>query len=188
MVDSGDPQLATLVENQFHHPVESQPLSPQRLNRFLLKLAGVAHQSAPDTPLKDSQATRYQGHVLVVEDNQINQLVITSMLQEMGISCDICTSGEDALTKIMGGCRYDLVFMDIQMPGMDGYETTRRIRSQNFDKLVVCALSANAMRQDIELALDAGMNDYLTKPIEWPRLNELLGKYLEPIEVNASSA
>jgi len=109
--------------------------------------------------------------LLVAEDNQINQVVILSMLRAAGHECDIAKDGRDAIAAVQNG-RYDGVLMDIQMPVVDGVEATKTIRKLGGDylKLPIIALTANAMASDEERYLGLGMNDYVPKPIDPDRL------------------
>lgn len=103
--------------------------------------------------------------VLVVEDHEVNRLVVTRMLTNLGCATDVATCGEEALKKIQEQ-DYDLVLMDVQMPGIDGLETTRRLRKDPRGKrLKVVALTANAFQEDREACIEAGMDDFLAKPI-----------------------
>jgi len=112
--------------------------------------------------------------ILVVEDNPINQLVITSLLKKIGYHADILQNGVECL-KATKDTWYDLIFMDCQMPELDGYDTTKRIRkepdTQTNPDVVIIAMTANAMQGDRDKCIAAGMNDYLSKPI---RTNELV--------------
>ncbi|HET6161871.1 MAG TPA: ATP-binding protein [Dongiaceae bacterium] len=110
-------------------------------------------------------------HLLVVEDNQINQVVIASMLRTAGHDCDIAKDGRDAIAAVQNA-QYDGVLMDIQMPIVDGVEATRSIRKlgERYLKLPIIALTANAMAGDEEHYLGLGMNDYVPKPIDPDRL------------------
>ncbi len=105
------------------------------------------------------------GHLLLVEDNEINQLIAEEMLQSVGYTLDIANNGQEALDMLQEK-HYDLVLMDIQMPIMDGLTATKRIREQEiFQALPIVAMSAHAMAGDKEISLAHGMNDHLTKPI-----------------------
>jgi CheY-like chemotaxis protein len=110
-------------------------------------------------------------HLLVVEDNQINQVVIASMLRNAGHDCDIAKDGRDAVAAVQRS-EFDGVLMDIQMPVLDGIEATQAIRALGgkFAHLPIIALTANAMAGDEERYLSLGMNDYVAKPIEPDRL------------------
>jgi len=107
----------------------------------------------------------------VAEDNQVNQVVILSMLRAAGHECDIAKDGREAIAAVQRGS-YDGVLMDIQMPVIDGVEATQSIRKlgEEYQKLPIIALTANAMAGDEEHYLGRGMNDYVPKPIDPDRL------------------
>ncbi|MES2936065.1 MAG: response regulator [Pseudomonadota bacterium] len=118
--------------------------------------------------------------VLVVEDNEINQLVATELLQDFGVTVDVAEDGSVAL-EMLARKDYDLVFMDMQMPVMDGVTATRRLRQQpRFAELPVVAMTANAMLEDRQRCEEAGMNDYVLKPFEPEELRRVLAKWLRP--------
>jgi len=130
-----------------------------------------------DTPQK------FEAHILVVEDNMINQIVITKILKSFGLTYDVANDGQQALDKINKENKYDLILMDIQMPIMDGYTATKHLRAIGLSDLIICGLSANAMKQDFDKAFSVGMNDYLTKPIDKKALCSVFEKYLCKSEV-----
>ena len=103
---------------------------------------------------------------MLVEDNPINQIVASSILAEMNYTADLAENGHQALSAAHKK-DYDVIFMDMQMPGMDGLEATRLIRAQlPADRQpVIIAMTANAMEGDKQICLDAGMNDYISKPV-----------------------
>ncbi len=106
------------------------------------------------------------GHLLLVEDNEINQIVAQEILQAVGYTLDIANNGSEALDYIESK-PYDAVLMDIQMPIMDGYTATEYIRKkEKYSTLPIIAMSAHAMKGDKEISLSHGMNDHITKPIE----------------------
>ena len=118
-------------------------------------------------------------HVLVVEDEHINALVVSSMLEKIGHTATVVDNGYKAL-ELLEKESFDCILMDIQMPQMDGIETARAIRqnkSDNCSETPIIALTAHAMKGDKELFLEAGMNDYLTKPVEIEDLQKVLRKY-----------
>ena len=119
-----------------------------------------------------------EGHILLVEDNNINQIVTGEMLKTLGITFDIAEDGNQAVRKIENAPHYDLVLMDVQMPVMDGYEATKVLRNAGFTTLPIIGLSANAMKEDKQSAIDVGMNDYLTKPIKRKALVDMLKRYM----------
>ena len=123
-----------------------------------------------------------QGHILLVEDNKVNQMVAAKMLDAMGLTVDLAENGEKALAALAGK-HYDLVLMDCQMPVLDGYQATRAFRAQEPKgkrPLPIIAMTANAMQGDREKCLEAGMNDYLAKPVKKELLRKLLEQWLAP--------
>jgi signal transduction histidine kinase/DNA-binding response OmpR family regulator len=128
-----------------------------------------------------SEVRHSQARILVVDDNATNQQVAFSILKKMGFHADMVGNGKEAI-KALEYINYDLVFMDVQMPEMDGYEATAQIRSLESavcNHLVpVIAMTAHAMKGDRERCLEAGMNDYLTKPVTGHRMSEILLKWL----------
>jgi two-component system sensor histidine kinase/response regulator len=124
--------------------------------------------------------------VLLVEDNEINQLVAQEMLTEAGLLVDVAENGRVAVDKVRTG-DYDLVFMDMQMPVMDGLTATRMIRETRApDRLPIVAMTANAMEQDRRRCLEAGMNDTLTKPIDPDALWAALLRWITPVQREAA--
>lgn len=118
--------------------------------------------------------------VLLVEDNEINQQVAQEILEQAGLQVDIVVNGQEAVEAVNAG-GYDAVLMDVQMPVMDGYEATRRIRREHrFRDLPIIAMTAGAMAGDREKALAAGMNDFVAKPIDIKRLLTVLAGYMRP--------
>jgi PAS domain S-box-containing protein len=119
---------------------------------------------------------------LLVEDNEINQVVATEMLTSMGMKTCVAESGEAAL-RLMAEKKFDVVLMDIQMPGMDGYETTVRIRSDSrftLKTLPIIAMTAHAFAEDRAKALESGLNDYISKPVDINQLTKTLVRWLVP--------
>ncbi|MEL0635514.1 ATP-binding protein [Marinomonas sp. TI.3.20] len=122
-----------------------------------------------------------EARILVVEDNLTNQIVARGLLNMFGVDVDVAMNGQEAIEKAQAAS-YDLIFMDCQMPIMDGYEATRAIRQMQegatSSNVPIVALSANAMKGDKDLCLDAGMNDHLAKPIAKDKLQSMLEKWL----------
>lgn len=118
-------------------------------------------------------------HILLVEDNEINQILAVELLKARGFEVDVAGNGREALDLMSGDRHYDLVLMDIQMPEMDGLAAARAIRSdERFSELPIIAMTAHAMSGDRELSLEAGMNDHVTKPIDPDVLYDTLQKWL----------
>ena len=128
-------------------------------------------------------------HILLVEDNALNQQVVLGFLAETNATIDIAEHGEIALSKLAAN-RYDIVFMDLQMPVMDGLTATTKIRQQEkFKDLPIIAMTAHAMEDELQKCLDVGMNDYFTKPIDPNALFVLLSKWLaKPANIPANNA
>jgi signal transduction histidine kinase/CheY-like chemotaxis protein len=116
------------------------------------------------------------GKVLVVEDDFANQQVILGMLEETNLHAETANNGIEAVNKVTSGS-YDLIFMDIQMPNMNGYDATKIIREKGYT-LPIIALTAYAMKGDEEKCLNAGCDAYLPKPVDAEKLFETLGKFL----------
>ncbi|MDA0750869.1 MAG: ATP-binding protein [Verrucomicrobia bacterium] len=121
--------------------------------------------------------------VLLVEDNTVNQKLAAKILSQMGCHVDLAINGKEAVAMARKQS-YDIIFMDCQMPEMDGYEATRRIRDIEFDNKVpetervpIIAITANAMRGDREKCLEEGMNDYIAKPIDAGQIGQLIEKW-----------
>ena len=117
--------------------------------------------------------------MLIVEDNIINQKVAARMLANLGIRADMAGNGREALDRLET-LSYDLILMDCQMPDMDGYEATREIRRRESgsEHTVIIALTADAMAGSREGCLEAGMDDYLNKPLRFEDLSETLSKWV----------
>jgi CheY-like chemotaxis protein len=127
-----------------------------------------------------SRTAKFPGkRVLVVEDYVINREITQDMLELMDCQVDVAENGQQALA-MQAKSPYDLILMDIQMPEMDGYTTTREIRKREQGKKhsPILAVTANAMTGDREKCLEAGMDDYLAKPVELDKLEAILKKYL----------
>jgi two-component system sensor histidine kinase/response regulator len=115
--------------------------------------------------------------VLVVEDNPVNMKLMETLLKKYGLIIDKAGNGKEAVEKLRGNNSYNLVFMDIQMPEMNGIEATEIIRNDISKEIPIIALTAAVMQEDREHALAAGMNDFIEKPIKVDRLKEVLQQY-----------
>jgi len=119
------------------------------------------------------------GRVLLVEDNIINQQVAVEFLKQSGCVVDVAGNGLEGVMRVCD-TPYDLVFMDVQMPEMDGLEATRIIRKKGFTDLPIVAMTAHAMARDRDQSLAAGMNDHLVKPIDPDELERMLVRWISP--------
>ncbi len=146
-------------------------------------------EQAPGLPVQEHPGSGsegcagYTGRILVAEDNPVNLAVFLHLLNKFGLEVDAAADGAEAIKQI-GSRSYDLVFMDCQMPGVDGYEATRVVRGREQEAGVesgvpIIAMTANAMPGDRERCLQCGMNDYLSKPVDRNSLQRLLGKWLD---------
>ncbi|WP_394146832.1 response regulator [Shewanella atlantica] len=134
---------------------------------------------------EESQLWPEDSHILLVEDNYVNQLVAKGILEDFSLSADVADNGVSALELLSQADSkpYSLILMDCQMPELDGYETSRRIRAgaagEQYLDIPIVAMTANAMIGDKEKCLDAGMSDYLSKPIDSDKLRLKLNQWLK---------
>lgn len=147
-----------------------------------LSLADAEQEKGAELVIDDATYPELQGlRVLLCEDNSINQAIITEMLLQQGCSVDVADDGIEAVAMVSYHS-YDVVLMDIQMPHMDGFEATQRIRENPvLDKLPIIAMTANVMQGEHEKSLAAGMQDYITKPIDPVHLYHSLCRWCAPI-------
>lgn len=121
------------------------------------------------------------GHVLIVEDNRVNQRVAEKLLARLGLTSEIAENGRVALERLAGGS-FDALLMDCQMPEMDGFEATRCIRTgraADVARIPIIAMTANAMSGDRQRCIDAGMDDYISKPVALETLEATLRRWLD---------
>jgi len=163
----------------------TKPVRPSELYSHLIAaITGTPNrEESPRIVKQDSNRSVNHGsaRILLAEDSAINQLVATKMLEKLGYRADAVATGREAITALRT-IPYDLVLMDCQMPEMDGYEATRAIRGGASGvlnpKVPIIAMTANAMKGDREKCLEAGMSDYLSKPIQRQELAEVLERWL----------
>jgi signal transduction histidine kinase/CheY-like chemotaxis protein/integral membrane sensor domain MASE1 len=170
-----------------------KPIRRAELRETITRLLGAPEQNgkpsrATPNPSREAQDPARSLRILLVEDNLVNQRVASRLLEKKGHRVVLAVNGWEALTVLQEES-YDLVLMDVQMPEMDGLEATARIRE--LEKVtgrhqLVIALTAHAMKCDVERCLAAGMDDYLTKPIRTRELDDLLDKYLTSEELIGS--
>jgi len=167
----GHPPDVGSLAARFGFPPESLWLLSRPVKRARLKEAAIdlltdhpaLQLHEPAEPVRDPAELRRDLRLLVAEDNPVNQRVLLLMLEDLGCAAEIANNGEEAFE--MGRARsYDLIFMDVQMPLIDGFAATRKLREAGVKTRIV-ALTANAMGGDRERCLEAGMNDYLAKPV-----------------------
>lgn len=162
---------------------------------FVIRLPIVDDYENLDIPVKglvsgphDSKKhDEIDARVLLVEDNDINQEIAVEMLEQFGAKVDVACNGQEAIDILEQSKDYDIVFMDVQMPIMDGLEATRRIRllmGISKEELPIIAMTAHAMKGDYDKSIDAGMNDHITKPIDPDELYESLKRWVENSRAN----
>ena len=162
----------------------TKPFYPgQLLNMVARSLSGESPASLQSTgavvdEMSPSMELLAGKHILLVEDNLVNQVVAKEILLSVGAVVSVANNGLEAVQQVSTQ-RFDAVLMDVQMPQMDGYQATQEIRkSQSAVELPIIAMTANAMKGDREKALEMGMNDYLSKPVEVEKLYEKLSLWL----------
>ncbi|NQZ90394.1 MAG: transporter substrate-binding domain-containing protein [Colwellia sp.] len=160
----------------------NKPIDQSILYNTLMTIAGV---NSPEQPLVTAYSARelpqFKARVLVVEDNAVNQKVAEGLLKKFGIQVDIAANGQEALDTLEN-LPFDLVLMDCQMPVMDGYAATLKIRLADSkvlnQKIPIVAMTANSMQGDRDKCLSVGMDDFISKPINPSKLHEALKRWL----------
>ncbi len=169
---------------------------PIKRSLFYEQLARCMGQKIADEQIDETSQSQHDLaekrknlRILLVDDNVVNIKVGSKMLSKLGVTCATASNGVEALAAL-GAAYYDLVFMDIQMPIMDGYETTKQIRSRNTTtinpNIIIIAMTAHALKSDKDRCLAAGMNDFLTKPVRLDALSEVLTNAIEKIGEQSS--
>ncbi|BFM17054.1 hypothetical protein R50073_32370 [Maricurvus nonylphenolicus] len=169
-----------------------KPATTSDLYQALGVVIGVKPHNRQDLPLitrhnvKDLSGSNYNHNlrILMVEDNRTNQAVALGMLEDLGLEADVAFNGQEAI-DMLNNCPadapYQIILMDCQMPVLDGYQTTAEIRSgaagENYKTIPIVAMTANAMQGDKEKCLEAGMDDYMSKPISTDDLEQNIRRY-----------
>ncbi len=177
------------------HDVLLKPVNPSLLFDTMMRVVGATPEeplpgsmpyapvvpAPPDATYQRLQALR-GARVLLVEDNTLNQQVATELLEDAGFAVDVAENGQQAVDRVQAQ-RFDIVLMDMQMPVMDGVTATRCIRADAAHRdLPIVAMTANAMQSDRDRCLDAGMNGFVSKPIEPSALWRALAQWIVPRE------
>jgi len=167
------PDLFDVLKTVWSNSKQSPAGFPLVTRYTLAEAVGASQEKR--TVAKDAVKPR----VLVVDDNPVSQRVASSLLQRLGCRVDVAANGQEAV-DMLDTIPYDIIFMDCQMPVMDGFEATKEIRRREAGELhsTIIAMTANAMKRDRELCLEAGMDDYIAKPISKAGLADLLKKHL----------
>ncbi len=179
----GKEELLTLPEDIRPDAVLVKPISRLELYQMLDSMFHPKQESrVSDHGLMSnpSETEEEKGHILLVEDNEINQQVAMELLEERGYRITLATNGQEALDTLDNG-EFALVLMDIHMPVMDGVEATKLLRlNPRFRKIPIIGLTANVVKQDQEAYLQIGMNDVLSKPLDVKLLFRVIHKWMEP--------
>jgi len=162
------------------HACISKPVRCNELQECLAHIGNAKHSDGPVSNSNCCQAMQFGKNgvkykVLVAEDNCINQKVAAGMLTKMGLHVDVVANGNEVLVAL-GNIAYDLILMDCQMPDLDGYETTTRIRTNS--QIPIIAITANVMPGDVEKCLACGMNGHIPKPLNREQIIKELSQYL----------
>lgn len=168
------------------HSILHKPIRHQELLSVILSIKSAADMVPQPPPIPATPSWRNR-HVLLAEDNDLNQQIMGELLHDVGLELDIANNGQEAVKMVLQSLDqrpYDLVLMDIQMPVMDGLSAVREIRlDERAAQLPIIALTANARSEERTSSLLAGMNDHITKPIEPDAFFEVLKRYLTPTRV-----
>jgi CheY-like chemotaxis protein len=162
----------------------SKPLFKSRLVQLFRSLTGQAEPAQETNPLESLEGISLAGHrALLVEDNELNAEIATEILEMTDIQVDWANDGSVAVDMIRDhrDVKYDMIFMDIQMPKMNGYDATRAIRSLDDDyykSVPIIAMTANAFAEDVQAALSAGMNEHIAKPLDLKSLANVLDRWI----------
>ena len=161
----------------------AKPLFRSRLTATLRQFTSGKKEKNARNYLEDFAKENYAGkRILLVEDNELNREIATEIIGMTGVTIDSAENGKIAVEKVMEAPEkwYDLIFMDIQMPIMNGYEATAAIRSLagSRGKVPIIAMTANAFAEDVQLAKNTGMNEHIAKPLDLNKLNDVLKQWL----------
>ena len=161
----------------------AKPLFRSRLTATLRQFTSGRKEKTARNYLEELSESDYTGkRILLVEDNELNREIGVEILQMTGAEVETAENGKIAVEKVEASPKgsYDLVFMDIQMPVMNGYEATAAIRSLPGEKgkLPIVAMTANAFAEDVQLAKNTGMNGHIAKPLDMNKLNDVLENWL----------
>ena len=161
----------------------AKPLFRSRLTATLRQFTSGKQEKNARNYLEDFAKENYAGkRILLVEDNELNREIATEIIGMTGVTIDRAENGKIAVEKVMEAPEkwYDLIFMDIQMPIMNGYEATAAIRALagSRGKVPIIAMTANAFAEDVQLAKNTGMNEHIAKPLDLNKLNDVLKQWL----------
>ena len=160
----------------------AKPLFKSRLYEIMCDTLAPGERPCKENA-ENTAVTQVSGHVLLVEDNVLNAEIAQVLLNDYGVQVDVARNGMEAMSLVKSDAdKYDVIFMDVQMPVMDGYQATKAIRGleaedSNRRHAVIVGMSANAFKEDVDKALSLGMDDYITKPIDIKAIQRVLNKF-----------
>jgi CheY-like chemotaxis protein len=165
-----------------------KPIQAQKLLRMMERLLQLNKARVTEDKEKKREMitqhsliedVKHSVHILLAEDNPVNRKLARFMLTKAGYRLDVVENGKEAVEKYTSDPdRYDLILMDIQMPEMDGREASRMIRDKGFDCVPIIAMTAESMKGDDEKCLEAGMNDFISKPIKREVVFEMIKRWV----------
>lgn len=183
--DEGSKQNHELFSSLVNKPIRHSILSQHILSALIHKDEGsVSEQAIVKQKLSVEFSAKYPLRILIAEDNPVNQKLAMKVLGKLGYKPDVAKNGKEVLEEV-SKVNYDLILMDVQMPEMDGLEATRMIRLCLALQPVIVAMTANAMQGDREECINAGMEDYISKPVHIEELVIMLEKWALQIQTKA---
>ena len=161
----------------------AKPLFPSAIESCILECVNAEEEV--DAIQEEAQKMTFPGnHILLAEDIEVNREIVLALLEETGLTFDCAENGVEAVRRFREAPdKYDLIFMDVQMPVLDGLDATRQIRAlnhKNAKDIPIIAMTANVFREDIEKCLEAGMNAHVGKPLDIAEVLEQLQRYIKP--------
>ena len=163
---------------------QAKPVRRDRLLQMIGRLLGEGptqeeKRRKMHTQYSVREAIKHSVSILLVEDNLVNQKLAVMILNKAGYKVDVAVNGREAVEKFSAAPeKYDMIFMDVQMPEMDGKEATEILRAKGYTQVPIVAMTAHAMKGDREMCIQAGMNDYITKPIKRERVFDIITQYV----------
>ena len=169
-------------QDQYPEGIDASLNKPVRQSRLFDTIANVIGQWKPEQPKNNMpDSPLLKARILLAEDNPVNQKVALAMMKKLGLDITVATTGRAAVDAVLAK-KFDAVFMDCQMPEMDGFEATHAIRDweakNDQGHRIIIAMTANAMEGDRQKCIDAGMDDYLAKPVNQASLRSMLERWL----------
>jgi CheY-like chemotaxis protein len=166
---------------------QAKPVRRERLLQMIGRLLGEGAETEAareshrrmHTQYSVREAMKHSVSILLAEDNPVNQKLATLMLGKAGYQVEVAGNGKEAVDKFDAAPeKFDMIFMDVQMPEMDGKEATRILRKMGHTRVPIVAMTAHAMKGDRDMCIESGMDDYVTKPINRERVFDVITKYV----------